>query len=291
MSKKKTEEVNVELVNIEQQIALMSPKEAELKSLVSLTKDITAENLEDPEQMDMVSTARKELKHARVELTNQAKSMRDNFTVINKAIRARELELIGIVEPEEERLKSIEQEAKNMAIRKERLARLPKRKERLSEIGDDIEIADSELLDMDSQAFEDYVKERAMAYIERLQAEKQAELDKKQEELRQKEAELENELKARDREEQARKEEREKMEREQKEAAEREATEKIEAEKRAKEEEKAKEKEKAQLLRRKKYVEFRAGLGYTNDNKDDFKEETDGNRVAIWKKVGEFDLG
>lgn len=287
------------------EIETFDPTSAELMSLVELTKDISAEDLEDPVQMEMVSTARKQLKQARVDITKKGKEMREGALAFQKAVIAKEKELIAIISPEEDRLKSIEQEAKDVIIRRERLARLPKRKERLAEIGDGIEITDEELMEMESQEFEDYVVTRKQEWIEAQQAAKQAELDAKEAKLKEEAEKLENEKITREREEKARKEERERMEKEQAEKAERdriakeqeEAREKEAAERKEQEEkeekerlEKEKKAEQKKLARRKKYQEFRASHGWTEENKATFKEENDGKTVVLWKKMGEFEI-
>lgn len=48
--------------------------------------------------------------------------------------------------------------------------------------------------------------------------------------------------------------------------------------------------EKAKMERAKKYKEFRASHGYTEESKDDFYEKVEGGKVSLFKKVGEFTL-
>lgn len=290
-------------------IEKFDPTAAELQSLVEKTKDLSVTDLEDKSKLEVVRTARIELKKTRVKIEKYGKALRDDANKFAKAVIEKEKELIGIISPEEDRLKAIEEEAEKLAIRKERLEKLPARKDRLAALEDGVEITDEELLLMDATAFETYYNHRVADKNEadRLKAEedqrkrdaeakaaaeaKEAEIKereeaaaKKEQELKAEEQRLAAEKEAREREEKARQEERER--------AEREAKEKEEADRKAKEEAEKKEAEaKARRERAAKYKQFRADHGWTEETKADYYEQViDDKKVVLYKKVGEFNL-
>ena len=278
--------VEVELINVDQQVALINPKEEELNKLVSKTKKITAKDLEDAKQIEVVSTARKELKKARVELTNLGKSIRDNFTVVQKAIRKRELELIAIIEPEEQRLIAIEQEAKVIAHKKAMLEIIPAWKERLEAIMDNVEVEDDYLLGLDHTSFEVYYNSRVAGKNERDQFENeriQRENDQlMQEEISKEKARLEIERAELKEETDRLKEESDKIEKQKQELQD-----ELIAKKKEEEDQEA---AKQISLKKKEYIEFRASLGYTKENSSEYREENTGDSIIILKEVGVFNL-
>lgn len=111
-------------------IEKFDPTVAELQAIVEKTKGLTAIDLKDKLQLEVVRGSRIELKKKRVEIEKYAKSLRDNATAWSKKVSAKEKELIGIIEPEEERLKAIEAEAEQLIIREARMEKLPARRER-----------------------------------------------------------------------------------------------------------------------------------------------------------------
>lgn len=297
-----------------QALEKFDPTEAQLREMVSKTAALTATDLEDKGQLEVVRKARIELKKTRVAIEKYGKSVREDALKFQKAVIAKEKDLIGIIAPEEDRLAKIEEEAAELAVRKERMERLPERKQRLAALGDGVEIPDEDLLLMDSTQFEGYFNSRVADKNEkaRLKAEedqrkrdeearkeqdrKDAELKERErlaaekEEANKREAErLEQEKIAREREEKARQEERERLEREEKERKDRE---KREADEAAKKEAEAK----AKRERAEKYKAFRASLGWTEETAGDFYEQVIGkegdadHRVVIYKKAGEFNL-
>lgn len=289
------------------------PTEAQLREMVSKTSGLTATDLKDKAQLEVVRKARIELKKTRVAIEKYGKGLREDALKFQKAVIAKEKDLIGIIEPEEDRLAAIEEEAEKLAIREERLEKLPQRKERLAALEDGVEVSDEDLLLMDSTQFEAYYNSRVADKNERVrlqqeadqrardeearkeQERKDAELRereeaaaKKEQELKAEEARLAAEKDAREREERAREEERV--------AAEKRAQEAKEAEKRAAEEAARKEAEaKAKRERADKYKKFRSEHGWTEATKGDFYEQVIGTegkdqKVVLYKKVGEFAL-
>ena len=157
--------------NMQFDIEKFSPKESQLETLVAVTKNITATDLEDKDQLDKVKENRKALSQARINITKTGKELRQGAIDFQKAVLGREKELLGIITPEEDRLKAIEKEAKDLALKKERMVALPERKNRLNSIDDGFEVTDECLLSLDDTQFENY-------YNQRVADKNQADLDK-----------------------------------------------------------------------------------------------------------------
>lgn len=251
-----------------------SPAKAELQSLAEKAKLITTESShEEIHQMRMT------LVKTRTSITKTGKALRDDANAFNKAVLAKEKELLAIVEPEEMRLEALEETAKQAAEREKRKELLPHRKERLAAIGDGIDVADEVLLDMDGPEFEEYVNQRQADKNES----ERATLAAREAKLRVEEEKQRREQETREREERARQEERERIEREQKEAAER--------ERREQEERETKERqEKERLERETRYQEFLAKHGYSEATKDKFHIERIGDEVKLYTLVGTFKI-
>jgi len=287
-------------------IIKFDPTVEELKNIVKKTSKINATDLEDKEQLEIVRSTRIELKTARVKIGKLGKELREEANAYLKNVLTKEKELIGIIAPEEDRLKEIETQAEEIKIKKARAEKLPARKERLSEIGDGIEEPDENLLDMDAEYFEAYynkrVAEKNQKDKEALEAKeleiteaqnkkkqeeqaeidaKKAEMDERQAELDKKERELEEEKKARAREEQAREDERKRLAQEAKDKEEEEAKAKLHSE----EVDKA---EKEKLEKQEAYRTWRTDLGWTEETKGDYKEQNTGDKIILWKKLGDF---
>lgn len=287
---------------MELNIEKFDPTVEQLNELVVVSKKVT--NLSPIEE---VKKARIQLKTARVAITKKGKELRDDAIKFQKAVIAKEKELVAIIEPEEERLSEIEEVVKQAKLREERIALLPTRYEQLNAIGDTVTVTDDELLEMDTDTFSAYRNQRISDKNEadRLAIEaKEREIKEKEEALaREKEmqerekkareeaqleaerklklAKEEAELKAiRDKEEADRRviEERQKVEREQKEKEEREAKAKEEAERLAKEEQEKLEKQK----RYKKWLEEN---NYNEETDKIFNSEKE---VTLYRFVSEF---
>lgn len=159
------------------------PAVAELNALVLQTKDITATDLTDKSQLEVVKRNRIELKNARVRITKTGKELRDGANKFASAVIAKEKELIAIISPEEERLSDIEEQAKQLEIIEGRKKQLPYRTEKLNSINDSIEITEEELLTMDDAKFDGYYNQRMSNKneVDRVALEKQ---QKEQEEER-----------------------------------------------------------------------------------------------------------
>lgn len=310
----------MEKLNIEK----FSPKVAELKELVAVSKDITAKDLKDKNQLEVVKRCRIDLGKARIEIEKTGKSLRDEANAFNKAVLTKQKELIGIVQPEENRLKAIENEAKDLEIREQRLEQLPERKERLDAIGDPCREPDENILEMGDLEFEGYYNKRVAdknnsdkEALETQRIREEEESEEKAEELRI-EAEL-KEKKAqdiRDAEQAKIKAQQDKLDKDKvdleadklkikhaQELKDAEEKAKKEAEAQAKKDVEDKEKERIAeekriadekeaeakiLAKRKEYREFRAEHGYTPETKKDFMETEENGVIILFKKVGEF---
>ena len=294
-------------------IEKFDPTVAELTALVDQTKDLTAVDLKDKEQLELVRTSRITLKKKRVQIEKFGKELRDGANKFAAAVIKKEKELIGIISPEEDRLKAIEAEAEQLAIIEERREKLPARKERLAALEDGVEVSDDDLLAMDSTQFEAYFNARVADKNEKVRQQQEEDQRKKDEEARQaneakekelaereaaakakeeanarEEARLQAEKEAREREAAAREEERKEAEKRAQEAAE---AAKREAEEAAKKEAEAK----AKRERAEKYKAFRASHGWTEETKADFYEKVEGEGadqvVVLFKKLDTFNIG
>lgn len=294
-------------------IAKFDPTTAQLNEMVNVTAGITSVDFTNKTQMEFLRASRIELKNTRVKIEKFGKGQREEALAYQKAVIAKEKELIAIIAPEEDRLSKIEDDAKAAEIRASRLESLPERKERLVAIGDEIVIEDDALLAMDGIYFEAYFNERVgnkneavrvameaqaethrieTARLAAIEAEKtrvaqeaeakklaaeRAEIDAVRLANEKEAARLASEKEAREREEKARIEERARAEAEAKAKEEaRIANEKKMAEEIQRAEADAKAKAEAEAKHREKqaaYQAFRAQHGMTAENKADFKEE------------------
>ena len=207
-----------------------NPTVAELQSLVETTKLIQVTDINDKDQIELVRKNRITLRDARVNITKKGKELREGALRFQKEVISREKQLIAIIEPEEERLKAIEDEVKQKKVRAERIAVLPQRKEMLASIDDGKDYSDKDelLIGMDDTEFMAYYNARAS---EKNEADRQAN-EKRQREIEQEQEKLRIEKETREREEKARQEERDRIEREQKQKKEKEEREKQEAQER-----------------------------------------------------------
>jgi hypothetical protein len=275
---------------MELSIEKFSPTKAELTKLADESKSLELPDLFDQVQLRKIKDARLNIRDARVAITKTGKALREDALKFQKAVIAKEKELVAIIEPEENRLGDLEDQAEKALERKARTELLPHRNERLAAVGDDVQISDEGLLDMDGPAFEGYCNLRVANKNESdrlfIEEEKRA--------IEEEKSKLEREKEMHDREEKARQEERERLEREQKEKEERQERERKEAEEHAQrqkeqQEQKAKE-EQARLEREERYQTFLKGHGYTQETKDTFHIERSESEVRLYKLTGVLKL-
>ena len=311
-------------------IEKFDPDIAKIQKVIDEGRGITVSDFTNKEQLKMVKDQRLRLKELRVAITKHGKMLREEAVKFSKAVIGKEKELIALVEPEEERLAALEERAEKEKERLARLELLPKRKERLATIGDDLEVSDEQLIEMDGPAFEGYCNkrfadknEKDRVALQAREAEVKVEQDKFQREKEIKEAEeharkeereraekAETDLKVQreredkerqeriEREEKERKDRAERVEREAKERAiiiEREAKERVERDERERKENveaeaKAEADRKEKLAKDKKYLEFLSSHGHNAETHKNFHIEQVGNIVTLYKKVGEITL-
>lgn len=117
-------------------IAVIDPNEDKCNAVVESVKDITAdpENI-TKEELVVVSETRNKLVKMRTHIERVCKVEREEAKNYQKDVIAYENKLIGIIVPEEIRLKKIEADTKAFNIRKERLKTLPEYKQRFIDAG------------------------------------------------------------------------------------------------------------------------------------------------------------
>lgn len=297
------------------------PKVEELNKLVEVSSKIVVTDINDKKQIEVVKENRIILKNTRVAITKTGKELRENALVFQRAVIAKEKELIAIIEPEELRLENIEAEVKALKLKEERTALLPTRHEQLNAIGDTVKATDEELLEMDTETFTSYKNNRLSAKLESDRLALEAEQAKVREEAERQEREKQ----AREREAVARKEEqelaekrlalekqnaelrvqqekeeadrrviaeRERIEREQKAKEEREAKAKQEAEEKAKRDAEEAEfiakAEQEKLEKAKKYQTWLKTNGYVTEEKENYYFADNGAEIKMYKLVSTF---
>lgn len=293
------------------------PTFAKLQELAKSSAVITLKNPEDKEQVQIVHDKRIELRDARVEITKRGKELRDDANKFARAVIAKEKELIAVIGPEEDRLEKLEDGAKDIIARKARLEAIPTRRERLKELG--VIATDEELMEYDDDGFKTFVNakveekneqerqkleaEKAKIEAERLAMEREKEMREREERAREEERQKASLLAKQKDEERKAEEKRRKAEAEaeakqkiedakvEAQRIEREAKEKVEREERErKEKEEAERKAREELEKKEKYKEFRLKHGWSEETKHDFIEQNVGEKILLYKKVGEFKI-
>lgn len=288
-----------------QDIERFDPTQVELTKMVRESTMITETS--DPL---VIRDMRLRLKNSRVAITKKGKELREEAIAFQKAVIAKEKELIAIIEPEEERLVGIEEIAKKLKEREDRVHLLPMRREEIARNGLTIECTDEMLLDMDSTQFTIWLNERVAEQNEK----RRLELEAKEREIKEAEERIQREKEAKEREEKAREDERIKAEerikqaeadaerrvKEAEEKARREAEAKekarlmeIEAEKIRKAEEAKKEaEEKAKREADEKYKKWLADNGATPDVTGwiAMRDPYGKNEMVLYKEVSRYPL-
>jgi len=275
-------------------IEKFDPHMQDLAIMVEETKNITATDLKDKAQLEIVRTNRIALKNARVKIEKTGKATREEAVKFQKDVIAYEKKLIAIIEPEELRLAAIEQEAERLAIREERMNKIPARLARIEDAGlnDFHKKTIEDLLQLDAEGFEGYMNSLDLA-------KKQAEIDERNRIAEAKEAELAAREKAVE-------DELKRIEREKEIAivaekvairAAQETEERIrcEAEEKAENEKRIAEKAEADRIAQEKamkknaeYQEFLKSIGMTKDNVSEFHKIDNGTEIVVYKKVGTY---
>lgn len=190
------------------EIEKFNPTVMEIQKVVDDGRSITISDFSNKVQVKAVRDQRIKLKEIRVNITKQGKMFRQKALDFQKAVIGKEKELVALVEPEEVRLEGLENQASAFEEREKRRELLPKRRDRLTSIGDGIEVSDDELLDMDSTAFEGYCNKRFADKNEK----DRVELEAKQRVLKEAEAKAAHEKEIKEAEDRARADERKRAE-------------------------------------------------------------------------------
>jgi len=282
---------------METTIEKFDPTVADLSAMVAETQTVFITDFEDKNQIEVVRKFRISLRDARICVEKRGKELRADALTFQKAVIAKEKELIQIIEPEIMRLEALEDAAKSHALKQERLRKLPERKDRLFvEVQLDTQASDEamilEMTDVDFEAFVERKKAEIVACslaVQKMeQLAREAELNARQAEIDVKEQALESERKAKQQEdvrlsnlEAARAEgEREaKAQQEKKES---------EAKNRIAQEEVDRKAAAIKLEKTAKYKAFLAFHGFTVATRDDFKVEETASGYILYKRLGEF---
>lgn len=131
-------------------LAEFQPAEAELAKLATKAQGV---NVGDIAQ---VHDVRIELRDTRIAVTKKGKDLRDGALQFQKAVIAKEKQLLAIIAPDEDRLAAIEEEAKAKAEMEKRRSELPSRKAAIEVIGIKTPCTDDELLSMDDAQFNEH---------------------------------------------------------------------------------------------------------------------------------------
>lgn len=201
----KLSEIQVIANNINSGLKAFEERKSELTTLRDRVTGLKIENIDDKAAIAEVSTARKTLKKARVEIEKEGKSMRDPLTKISKSISEKQNELIDIISPTEKDLQAkedwvkAEQDKIDQAEADKKQALIQVRIDKLAAYGFAIDI--TFLTAIDEEQFEkvldnariEYEREQSVkAEADRLEQEKQAKIEKDLsdlKELREKQAE------------------------------------------------------------------------------------------------------
>jgi len=155
-----------------------------LYAVADKAKALVDVDIDDAEQMKVVTEVRKELAEARKYTVDFTEGARSNAYKIYKGILEVKNELLEIITPEEDRLKSYEKALKEKQIRESRLEGLPAKKEKLDALAINFDgftyPSDNEILDQDDATFLLWFNEQQALKNEQVAAklaEAQAKLD------------------------------------------------------------------------------------------------------------------
>lgn len=282
----------------------------DIKKYEQKAKSILITSTEQVKEMAEAREIRLELKNIRVNAEKVRKERKEFFLRGGKAIDGIANVLKALVVPLEEHLDRQENFIERMAEEhKERVN--AERVVALQPFVEDITVYN--LKDMTDGAFEVLLKTSKTAFESIKEAGKKAEEERvakekadkeEQEHIRLENEKLKKEAEAREKAiakerakvevERQKAEEGQRKEREAREKAEAELNAKKEAELRAKiekeQEEKRAKEESQKLAKQEKYRAFRKEHGWTENTKDDYREENNGDEIVLWKKVGTFKL-
>lgn len=159
--------------------------------LTEQTKWLTILGIDDEEWYEAVKKGRLSLRTIRVQIEKTGKTMRDEAIKFQKDIIAKERELTSIIIEEEDRLKNMEDDIKELKTKEERKKTLPIRIEELQKIW--VELTDDEILAMDYDQFNSYINTKRQEILDKreadIKAKEEAIAKEEQEKVRQAEME------------------------------------------------------------------------------------------------------
>lgn len=178
----KINEIATTTVTLKSGLQSFKEREAELKELAKEADGLEITSIEDKVAIEKVSTVRKKLKKARVEIEKQGKALRDPLTKFNKFISSKEAELLTIITPIEDSLQEkedwVEKEYARIAKEEEdkKQAKFQERLNRLKEYGQTVEEQNREAIAvMTDEGFEGLVKYAKEAWEKEQKEKKDAE--------------------------------------------------------------------------------------------------------------------
>ncbi len=277
-------------------IEAFNPKKAELIELATRLEPIRSIEIVDTKTYDQVHKAQMELRNARIQIEKTGKTMREDANAFIKAVRGVELDMLGVITPLEDELKSKKEAYDNEQERIKQEAEQKKQQEianrtmKLARYGVEYSTlthAPQVINEMDFSALisslEAEWQEKEKARLEQEEADRIAreKFEEDQRKFREEQEKLEADRKALEDEknriaqEKIDKENEEKRQTELAQAREEARLKAIEDQKRAEEQKRLDEERKAReeqeaLAKKKKYQTFLESIGLTEENKSEF---------------------
>lgn len=146
-------------------IQKFDPNVAGLTEMVEASKALVIKDADDKAGYELVHKARMDLKNARVSITKIGKKLREEADARRKAVFEEEKKLIAIIEPEEDRLKAMQDAADLEIEKRKRVASMPGRADRLNSV--EATWSYDEVLGMDDNDFEYFFNTSHAAFLKR----------------------------------------------------------------------------------------------------------------------------
>lgn len=241
---------------------------ADMQAIVESTKNILSVDVSNEKELEAFKEKQKVLQKLRTGTKDEGLSYREEANMYIKNVLSLEKSLLAIIVPEEDRLKAILEEAEHAEFVKIRKEMTPFRVKTMKERGLSETQFPTNLEELDSNEFEAYVSLKVAENNEAELAKLREEKEKRDKEDAQKQREQD----MKDAAESARLAE---IDRQEKEKADAILAEKAQAEK---------------LNKEKAYLEWRVEKGWTPTTREDYKQETIGGEVILWKKIGVYKI-
>ena len=270
------------------EVKIFNPSVAEANKIVEQYKNLTIESVEDKDGYLAVYNGIQELKKLRGDITKFGKKEREESLAYQREVLRQEKELLGIITPVEDDLKAERAKIDEAVKKDERKVLLPSRIKMLEDVN--VKMAEDEILSLDEKQFSEMYSLRKQEFDDEQERIRMEEENRKKREDEIKEAERVSALRAKEEAERKAKEELEKVEREkqaeidkmkrEQEEKEKDEIDRIEKEKREKEE----------AERNVKYQEWLTKNGYSENTKENFLIQKNGNEYVLYKKLDVINL-